>query len=147
MRNLGDLEGLVLGVAEVMYSYFISPLNGGEWRYHVHPYNREPPVQDISKKERKRHPVFDGCWTKRFAFMHLPEFSSIWCLAGGMQESQPLTFCDTILILLISFCRRVPFEFIRRKEDDRASAKASHRATLYSFTYEERSVRALQHLG
>ncbi|KAL0876833.1 hypothetical protein Bca101_026538 [Brassica carinata] len=32
LQNLGDLEGLVIGVAEVLHSYFISPLNGGEGR-------------------------------------------------------------------------------------------------------------------
>ncbi|WZZ78187.1 hypothetical protein YC2023_098759 [Brassica napus] len=78
MQNLGDLEGLVIGVAEGLYSYSISPLNGGEGRYHLHPHNKELPVQEISKKERKRHPVFDGRWTEKFAFMRLPGFSSVW---------------------------------------------------------------------
>ncbi|KAH0903447.1 hypothetical protein HID58_042950, partial [Brassica napus] len=52
-------------------------------RYHLHPSGMELPVQEISKKERKRHPVFDGRWTDKFAFMHLPEFSSAWRTAGG----------------------------------------------------------------
>ncbi|KAF3528076.1 hypothetical protein DY000_02040967 [Brassica cretica] len=52
-------------------------------RYHLHPSGMELPVQEISKKERKRHPVFDGRWADKFAFMHLPEFSSAWRTAGG----------------------------------------------------------------
>ena len=83
MQNLGDLEDLTIGIAEVLYSYAISPLNGGERRYHLHPRGRELPVQEIQKKERKRHPVFDGRWTEKFAFMHLLGFSSVWRTAGG----------------------------------------------------------------
>ena len=37
LQNLGDLESLTIGVAEVLYSYAITPLNGGEQRYHLHP--------------------------------------------------------------------------------------------------------------
>ncbi|KAF2579668.1 hypothetical protein F2Q68_00005164 [Brassica cretica] len=81
MQNLGDLEGLIIGVAEVLYSYSISPLNGGEGIYHLHPRNRELPVQQISKNERKRHPVFDSRWTEKIAFMRLPGLSPVWRLA------------------------------------------------------------------
>ena len=83
LQNLGDLEGLTIGVAEVLYSYAITPLNGGERRYHLHPRGGELPVQEVVKKERKRLPVFDGHWTEKFAFMYLPGFSTVWCTAGG----------------------------------------------------------------
>ncbi|KAH0910828.1 hypothetical protein HID58_034149 [Brassica napus] len=52
LQNLGDLEGLTIGVAEVMYYYAITPLNGGERRYHLHPRGGELPVQEVVKKER-----------------------------------------------------------------------------------------------
>lgn len=84
MQNLGDLEGLVTGVAEVLYSYSNSPLNGGEGRYHLHPRNRELPVQEIPKNERKRHPAFDGRWTEKLTFMRLPGVSLVWHLACGL---------------------------------------------------------------
>ena len=32
LQNLGDLEGLIIGVAEVLHSYAITQLNGGERR-------------------------------------------------------------------------------------------------------------------
>ncbi|KAH0903358.1 hypothetical protein HID58_042861, partial [Brassica napus] len=80
LQNLGDLNGLVIGVAEVMCSYFVSPLSGAEWRYYLHPRGKEPPVKEIFKKERKRLPAFEGNLTEKFAFMHLPGFSSIWRL-------------------------------------------------------------------
>ena len=77
MQNLGDLEDLTIGIAEVLYSYGISPLNGGERRYHLHPRGRELPVQEIQKKERKRHPVFDGRWTEKFAILATGEKVSV----------------------------------------------------------------------
>ncbi|KAF2530638.1 hypothetical protein F2Q70_00030765 [Brassica cretica] len=82
MQNLGDLEGFTVGVAEVLYCYSISPLNGGEFRYHLHPRGKVFPMQEISKAERKRCPVFEGCWTSKFAFMSFPRFSPTWCAAG-----------------------------------------------------------------
>ncbi|KAF3594869.1 hypothetical protein DY000_02020565 [Brassica cretica] len=81
LQNLGVLSGLGIGVAEVMCSYSVSPLSGTEWRYyHLRPRGKEPPVREILKKERKRLPDFEGNWTEKFAFMHLPVFSSIWRL-------------------------------------------------------------------
>ncbi|KAG2266309.1 hypothetical protein Bca52824_073388, partial [Brassica carinata] len=76
LQNLGDLEGLIIGVAEVLYSYAITPLNGGEQRYHLHLRGGELLVQEIAKKERKRLPIFDGRWTEKFTFMYLPGFST-----------------------------------------------------------------------
>ncbi|KAF2619196.1 hypothetical protein F2Q68_00039207 [Brassica cretica] len=35
IQNLGDLEYLSLGINEVMFAYHLSPLNGGEWRFHL----------------------------------------------------------------------------------------------------------------
>ena len=84
LQNLGDLNRLVIGVAEVMCSYFVSPLSGAEWRYHLHPRGKEPPVKEILKKERKRLPAFEGNLTEKFAFIHLPGFSSIWRLEGRL---------------------------------------------------------------
>lgn len=62
MQNLGDLEGLLVGVAEVLYCYSVSPLNGGERRYHLHPRSRMLPVQELSRSEKKHHPVCEGNW-------------------------------------------------------------------------------------
>ncbi|KAH0942719.1 hypothetical protein HID58_002356 [Brassica napus] len=78
MQNLGDLEGLPIGVAEVLYCYFVSSLNGGEHSYHLHPRDRMLPVQELSRSEKKHHPVFEGNWVSKFAFMPLPGFSSTW---------------------------------------------------------------------
>ncbi|KAH0866880.1 hypothetical protein HID58_073902 [Brassica napus] len=69
--NLGVLEGLSIGVVEVLNCYSISPLNSGEGIYYLHPRSRVPLIHEIPKKERKHHPVFEGRWTEKFSFMHL----------------------------------------------------------------------------
>ncbi|KAL0886283.1 hypothetical protein Bca101_010266 [Brassica carinata] len=86
LQNLGDLEGLTIGVAEVLYSYSVSSMNTGEGRYHLRPRSKTPPVQEIPKRERTTHPVFESYWAEKFAFMYLPGFSSIWRVAGGSRE-------------------------------------------------------------
>ena len=77
LQNLRDLESLTIGVAEVLYSYVITQLDGGEPRYHLDPHGGELPVQEIAKSDRKRVPAFDGRWTEKFAFMYLPSFSTV----------------------------------------------------------------------
>ncbi|KAF2607709.1 hypothetical protein F2Q68_00043114 [Brassica cretica] len=49
LQNLGDLQGLVIGVAEVLCSYFVSPLSDVEWRYYLRPRGKEPPVREAKK--------------------------------------------------------------------------------------------------
>ncbi|KAF3557919.1 hypothetical protein F2Q69_00013496 [Brassica cretica] len=110
LQNLGDLEGLTIGVAEVLYSYAITPLNGGEQRYHLRPRGGELPVQEVVKKERKRLPVFDGHWTEKFAFMYLPGFSTVWCTADipSVDPSLGEKTIKQVLELPVE-CRQVPF--------------------------------------
>ena len=68
---------MISKVAEVLYSYAITLLNGGERKYHLHPRGGELLVQEIVKKEIKRLPVFNGRWTEKFAFMYLLGFSTV----------------------------------------------------------------------
>ncbi|KAF2532572.1 hypothetical protein F2Q70_00029236 [Brassica cretica] len=84
LQNLGDLQGLVIGVAEVVCSYFVCPLNGAEWRYYLRPRGKEPLVREVLNKEWKRLPAFAVNWTQKFAFMRLPGFSPIWQLEGKL---------------------------------------------------------------
>ncbi|CAH8363772.1 unnamed protein product [Eruca vesicaria subsp. sativa] len=76
-------KDLVIGVAEVLCHYSVSPLNSGEGRYYLHPCSKIPLVQEIPIEERKRDPVFEGCWNEKFVFMHLPGFYPVWQAAGG----------------------------------------------------------------
>ncbi|KAF3593595.1 hypothetical protein DY000_02023416 [Brassica cretica] len=74
-----------------------------ESRYHLHPRGKVFPMQEISKAERKRCPVFEGCWTSKFAFMSFPRFSPTWCAAGRDTIEQllelPLKRCEVSFLV------------------------------------------------
>ena len=55
-----DLYGFVIGVAEVLRSYYVVPLNSAEWRYYLRPRSKEPPVWEVPKKKRKKLLTFEG---------------------------------------------------------------------------------------
>ncbi|KAH0893238.1 hypothetical protein HID58_055667 [Brassica napus] len=93
LQNLGDLQGLVIGVAEVLCSYSVSSLSGAEWRYYLLPPGKEPPVREVPKGKRKRLPAFAGNWTEKFAFMRLPGFLPIWQLEGPLGEEGIIVSC------------------------------------------------------
>ncbi|WZZ50775.1 hypothetical protein YC2023_050882 [Brassica napus] len=86
---------------------------GGEGRYH--PRNRELPVQEIPKNERKRHPVFDGRWTEKFAFMRLPGFP-LHSLRGSFFGKED----DRAVVKLPSERSQVPF-LVSREALERCS--------------------------
>ncbi|KAF3506498.1 hypothetical protein F2Q69_00006871 [Brassica cretica] len=110
LKNLGDLEGLVNGVAEILSYYFVSPLNSGEGRYNLHPRSKVPLIHEIPKKERKRHPGFEGRWTEKFGFMHLPGFSPVWRAADTLHLDLSLAKKTIERILELSPERRqVPY--------------------------------------
>ncbi|KAF2602276.1 hypothetical protein F2Q70_00025789 [Brassica cretica] len=102
--SLGDIPGS----AE---SSFLEDIGSyAKSRYHLHPRGRELPVQEIQKKERKRHPVFDGRWTEKFAFMHLLGFFSVWRTADVPCVDSSLVRRTTERVLKLSIKRRqVPF--------------------------------------
>ncbi|KAF3547438.1 hypothetical protein DY000_02007577 [Brassica cretica] len=72
-----EADEVISKVAEVLYSYAITLLNGGERKYHLHPRGGELLVQEIVKNEIKRLPVFNGRWTEKFAFMYLLDIPSV----------------------------------------------------------------------
>ena len=85
IQNLGDLEGLMLGLNEVLYSYSISTLPGSEGKYYLRPRGKKALVQEIEKKARKNHHIFVK-WEERFTFALLPGYPSVWHVAGRLNR-------------------------------------------------------------
>lgn len=77
IQNLEDLESLVVGVNDVLYSYYVGSLPGVGGKYYLHPRSSNSLVREIQKNDMKRHPISSGEWAERFAFMTLPSFSHI----------------------------------------------------------------------
>ena len=87
----------------ISFSYSVVPLNSAEWRYYLCPRSKEPPVREVPKKERKKLLAFEGNWTEKFAFSHLPGFSSTWQLEGRLVVGvKRFDFDDVILTVLSS---------------------------------------------
>ncbi|KAH0898735.1 hypothetical protein HID58_048303, partial [Brassica napus] len=122
LQNLGDLQGLVIGVVEVLCSYFVSPLSGAEWRYYLCPRGKEPPVREVPKRERKRLLAFAGNWTEKFSFMRLPRFLPIWQLEGRLAVGVT-------------------------KGDHRAGVETSYRATPDSFLVSNAALKRCSNWG
>lgn len=80
IQNLGDLEGLMLGVNEVLYSYYVTPLSGSKGKYYLHPRGGNALVKEIEKGGRKRHSSFSGRWAEIFYFINSSRlFSKLAC--------------------------------------------------------------------
>ncbi|KAL0864782.1 hypothetical protein Bca101_043900 [Brassica carinata] len=71
IQSLSDEEDLPLGVDEVLFAYHLAPINGGEGRFHLHPHNCLPIVEELPKSDRKGL-AFGKKWQERFVFMTLP---------------------------------------------------------------------------
>ncbi|KAH0910768.1 hypothetical protein HID58_034089 [Brassica napus] len=89
-----------------------------EWRYYLLPRSKEPPVREVPKKERKKLMAFEGNWTEKFAFSHLPGFLATWRLDGRDTIEQVSKFPFE--------CRQVSFlvsEAMSRSKGDEALAE------------------------
>ena len=53
IQILGDLEHLSFGINELLFSYHLAPLNGGEGRFHLRPRSGLPIVVELPKSDRK----------------------------------------------------------------------------------------------
>ncbi|WZZ50963.1 hypothetical protein YC2023_051070 [Brassica napus] len=82
----------------------------GEGRFYLLSRRRTPPVQEIPKRDRKRHPVFESGWTEKFAFMTLSVFSLVWCLADVSYRTSSVgkKTTDNVLKLPLERCQ-IPF--------------------------------------
>ncbi|KAJ4876005.1 hypothetical protein Rs2_41023 [Raphanus sativus] len=70
IQNLGDEEGLVFGVNEVLFAYHLAPINGHEGRFHLRPRSELPIVEELPKTDRKGL-AFVKKWPERYVFMTL----------------------------------------------------------------------------
>ena len=92
----------MIGVAEVLISYSVVPLNSAEWRYYLCPRSKEAPVREVPKKEWKKLLAFEGNWTEKFAFSHLPGFSATWQLEGRLVIRVERFYFDYVILTVLS---------------------------------------------
>ncbi|KAJ4881460.1 Uncharacterized protein Rs2_38515 [Raphanus sativus] len=77
IQNLGDEEGLALGVSEVLFAYHLAPINGHEGLFHLRPRSGLPIVEELPKTKRKGL-AFAKKWLEIYVFMTLPGSHYRW---------------------------------------------------------------------
>lgn len=60
---------------EILFAYYLAPLNGGGGRFFIYYRSRFYIVEELPKLDRK-WPGFEKKWSKGYDFMVLPGFSA-----------------------------------------------------------------------
>lgn len=84
IQVLGELYGLDIGIHEVMYSYYFSPLTIMPGFYHLQPRDGTPLVEEPLRGTRGNYP-FGNNWNSRYAFMKIQEpffYPTFWRAVG-----------------------------------------------------------------
>ncbi|CDY36203.1 BnaAnng04490D [Brassica napus] len=72
IQVLGELHGFSIGVHEILYSYYFSPLAKKDGFYHLRSRDGAPLVEEPSRGVRGNHPFGDG-WNSRYVFVKIQE--------------------------------------------------------------------------
>ncbi|KAF3572143.1 hypothetical protein F2Q69_00059402 [Brassica cretica] len=112
IQVLGELYGISIGIHEVLYSYYFSPLTIMPGFYHLQPRDGTPLVEEPSRGTRGNYP-FGNNWNSRYAFMKIQEpffYPTLW---RTVDVARPVSFLGEAVakqVLTISWrFRRVPF--------------------------------------
>ncbi|KAF3511893.1 hypothetical protein F2Q69_00006976 [Brassica cretica] len=84
IQVLGELHGFSVGVHEILYSYYFSPLANKEGFYHLRSRDGAPLVEEPSRGVRGNHPFRDG-WNSRYVFVKIQEpvgYPTSWRTVG-----------------------------------------------------------------
>ncbi|KAF3584708.1 hypothetical protein F2Q69_00028785 [Brassica cretica] len=122
IQNLDDLEHLSFGINEVLFSYHLAPLNGGEGRFHLRPRSGLPIVEELPKSDRKGS-AFNKKWQERYVFTRLPRHSYRWNFVAGTHPAFPEGE-STVLR-----ARQLPLD--RRQANFLLSNSVLHRSSLW----------------
>ncbi|KAL0730393.1 hypothetical protein Bca4012_026486 [Brassica carinata] len=122
IQNLGDLLYLSFGINEVLFSYHMAPLKGGEGRLYLHPRSGMPIVEELPKADQKE-PAFNKKWIERYAFMSLPGSTYQWNFIAGTHPA-PSEGESTVL-----WARQLPLD--RRQVDFLISETVLRRNSLW----------------
>ena len=84
IQVLGELYGISIGIHEVLYSFYFSPLTIMPGFYHLQPRDGTPLVEEPSRGTRGNYP-FGNNWNSRYAFMKIQEpffYPTLWRTVG-----------------------------------------------------------------
>ncbi|KAL0802463.1 hypothetical protein Bca101_057639 [Brassica carinata] len=85
IQVLGEFHGFSVGVHEVLYLYYFSPLVSKPGFYHLRSREGAPLVDEPSRGLRGNYPFGDD-WDKRYVFVKVLgplSYPTFWCTVGG----------------------------------------------------------------
>ena len=93
IQVLGEFHGFVVGVHEILYSYYFAPLVSKPGFYHLRSRDGTPLVEEPSRGIKGNYPFGDD-WDKRYLFVKIPgssPYPSFWHAVGKLPSSS--CFC------------------------------------------------------
>ncbi|KAF2544704.1 hypothetical protein F2Q70_00022581 [Brassica cretica] len=85
IQVLGKFHGFVVGVHEILYSYYLAPLVNKPGFYHLRSRDGTPLVEEPSRGIKGNYPFGDD-WDKRYLFVNIPgssPYPSFWRIVGS----------------------------------------------------------------
>ena len=89
IQVLGEFHGFVVGVPEILYSYYFAPLVSKPGFYHLRSRDGTPLVEEPSRVIKGNYP-FGEDWDKRYLFVKIPgpsPYPSFWRTVGRLPSS------------------------------------------------------------
>ncbi|KAF3579377.1 hypothetical protein DY000_02031143 [Brassica cretica] len=100
IQVLGELHGFSVGVHEILYSYYFSPLMNKAGFYHLRSCDGTPLVEEPSRGVRGNYPFGDG-WNSWYVFVKIQEPAGYPMSSRTVDVSRPVSFAGEAVAKLI----------------------------------------------
>ncbi|KAF2532575.1 hypothetical protein F2Q70_00029233 [Brassica cretica] len=100
IQVLGEFHGFVVGVHEILYSYYFAPLASKPGFYHLWSRDGTPLVEEPSRGIKGNYPFGDD-WDKRYLFLKIPgspPYPSFW---RTVDVARPMSFIGEVVAKLL----------------------------------------------
>ncbi|KAF3543885.1 hypothetical protein DY000_02008136 [Brassica cretica] len=100
IQVLGEFHGFVVGVHEILYSYYFAPLVSKPGFYHLRSRHGTPLVEEPSRGIKGNYPIGDD-WGKRYLFVKIPgssPYPSFWRI---VDVAHPVAFIGEVVVKLV----------------------------------------------
>ncbi|KAF3585889.1 hypothetical protein F2Q69_00030632 [Brassica cretica] len=100
IQVLGEFHGFVVGVHEILYSYYFAPLVSKPGFYHLRSRDGTPLVDDPSRGIKGNYPFGDD-WDTRYLFLKIPGSSPYPSFWRTVDVARPMSFIGEVLTKLV----------------------------------------------
>ncbi|KAF2558052.1 hypothetical protein F2Q68_00016839 [Brassica cretica] len=100
IQILGEFHGFVVGVHEILYSYYFAPLVSKPGFYHLRSRDGTPLVEEPSRGIKGNYSFGDD-WDKRYLFVKIPgpsPYPSFW---RTVDAARPVSFIGEVMVKFV----------------------------------------------